>query len=64
MEGKDDLAKHGFEMSLPQRGLMYKVICDSMEDILHTSFAREELSSTLVKSKYTLFKSSRAQIVA
>ena len=63
MEMKKDLVGFEFEMKLPQRDWMSKVVYDAIGDVHHTPFVGKELSSILVKSKDNLLELNTTQIL-
>ena len=54
---KKDLAMLEFEMKLPQRNLLHKVVFDALGNIHHTFLVRNELSLILL-GKDILLESS------
>ena len=60
---KKDLAQLGFEMKLPQKDWMSKVVCNALGNTYHTPLVGRELPSVLVESKDNLLELSTAQIL-
>ena len=60
---KKDLTEFGFDIKLPQKDWMSKVVCNAIGDMHHIPLVGKELPSILVESKDNLLELTTTQIL-